>query len=43
MPAIEHKFSIVSGQTTTYKLEQNSSKYVLPIPLEVRQRNPELD
>jgi hypothetical protein len=43
MPAIEHSFSIVSGQIKTYRLEQGSSKYVLPIPLEVRQRNPELD
>ena len=43
MPALQHTFSIVKGQVQTVRLEKNSSKYVLPIPREVRERNPELD
>ena len=42
-PALQHTFSIVKGQVQTVRLEKNSSKYVLPIPREVRERNPELD
>lgn len=43
MPAIQHTFSITNGQIQTYRLEKGSSKYVLPIAREVKDRNPELE
>ena len=42
MPKIEHKFPMGNNEIVTYTLEDNSPRYVLPIPKSAIQRNPYL-
>ena len=43
MPEITHVFTLEAGLPVTYVLEAKSSKYVLPIPQYILDRNPSLE
>ena len=43
MPQLTHILTIEAGQPVTYTLEEKSSKYTLPIPQYILDRNPNLE